>query len=177
MNDCQGRVVLPDATIESAAGEVTQALLAVPGVTAVQVVGQVVTIGRDPAGPGWPALAEPVRYALMTALSTEHPSGASPRADASLDDDGLFEAAQRVLQVKINPGVAQHGGKVEIIDVQDGTVLLRMSGGCQGCGMASVTLRQGIEASLRRALPGLRGVRDITDHAAGTKPYFAPRPG
>ena len=69
--------------------------------------------------------------------------------------------------------VARHGGAVELIDVQDGVVMLRLGGGCQGCGMADVTLRQGIEATLRQVAPEVRGVVDVTDHATGTNPYFA----
>lgn len=69
--------------------------------------------------------------------------------------------------------VARHGGKVELLDVQDATVVVRMMGGCQGCGMATVTLRQGIETALRQAVPGVRGIRDITDHSAGKNPYYA----
>ena len=89
------------------------------------------------------------------------------------DDDAIFRAAARLIEREINPAVASHGGRIELIDVQDATVVLRMLGGCQGCGMASVTLKQGIEGTLRQAIPGLRGIADITDHASGTNPYFA----
>ncbi len=91
---------------------------------------------------------------------------------ADVDDDTAFEIVEELFNTQINPAVAQHGGKVELIDVQDGVVVLRMMGGCQGCGMANVTLRQGIEASLKRAVPSIQGLKDITDHAAGTNPYF-----
>src|SRR5439155_1573868 len=79
---------------------------------------------------------------------------------------GLFDS-------EVNPMVARHGGRVELIDVQDAVVMLRMGGGCQGCGMADVTLRQGIEAMLQQHVPEVKGVVDITDHSAGTDPYFA----
>jgi len=69
--------------------------------------------------------------------------------------------------------VAQHGGAIDLIDVQDATVVVRMSGGCQGCGMANVTLRQGIEAALKKAIPALAGIRDVTDQSSGASPYFA----
>ena len=93
---------------------------------------------------------------------------------APLNDDAIYELVSDVFREQINPQVAKHGGQVELIDVQDRTVIVRMKGGCQGCGMATVTLRQGIEGSLRRMIPGLAGIRDITDHSAGTKPYYAP---
>jgi Fe/S biogenesis protein NfuA len=86
----------------------------------------------------------------------------------------MYRIADETCRSQINPWVAQHGGKVELIDVQDGTVVLRMSGGCQGCGMARVTLHQAVETALRRAIPALKGIRDVTDHAAGATPYFRP---
>ncbi len=78
-----------------------------------------------------------------------------------------------LFEQQVNPMVARHGGRVELIDVQDSVVMLRMSGGCQGCGMADVTLRQGIEGMLQQQLPEIKGVVDITDHTAGANPYFA----
>jgi len=94
------------------------------------------------------------------------------RTVAPLDDDTMFEVVAEIFRGDINPMVARHGGRVDLVDVQDGTVVVRMMGGCQGCGMATVTLRQGIETALRRALPALHGIRDITDHAAGSTPYY-----
>jgi Fe/S biogenesis protein NfuA len=99
------------------------------------------------------------------------PSGHSP---VPLNDDAIYELVGELFREQINTAVAKHGGQVELIDVQDRTVVVRMKGGCQGCGMATVTLRQGIEASLKRMIPGLAGIRDITDHTAGTKPYYKP---
>lgn len=89
-----------------------------------------------------------------------------------LDDDAMFELVSEIFRSQINPAVASHGGQIDLIDVQDGTVVVRLQGGCQGCGMAAVTLRQGIEASLRRAIPNLQGIHDVTDHSAGTNPYY-----
>ncbi len=92
---------------------------------------------------------------------------------AALDDDAIFDKVDALFESEINPAVAQHGGKIELIDVQDATIIVRMMGGCQGCGMASVTLRQGIEASLKRFVPAVKGIEDITDHSAGANPYIA----
>jgi Fe/S biogenesis protein NfuA len=83
--------------------------------------------------------------------------------------------AQRVLQVldqQINPGIAAHGGAAELVAVEDGVAYLRLSGGCQGCGLASVTLTQGIEVAIRDVVPEITRVVDVTDHASGTNPYF-----
>ena len=92
----------------------------------------------------------------------------------SVSDDGIYDVVDRLFREEINPMVAKHGGRVELLDVQDATVVVRMMGGCQGCGMATVTLRQGIETALRQAVPGVRGIKDITDHASGKNPYYAP---
>jgi Fe/S biogenesis protein NfuA len=87
------------------------------------------------------------------------------------------DAAQRVQQVleqQINPAIAAHGGVVHLVDVEDGVAFVRMGGGCAGCGMATVTLDQGIELAIREAVPEITGVVDVTDHAAGQNPYYAP---
>ena len=81
-------------------------------------------------------------------------------------------AIQELLDTQINPGVATHGGHVELMDVQDNVVYIRFGGGCQGCGMVSVTLNQGVEQAIREAFPAIREIVDVTDHAAGTNPYY-----
>jgi Fe/S biogenesis protein NfuA len=94
---------------------------------------------------------------------------ARPPADLSGD------VAQRVLQVldgQINPSIAAHGGRAELVAVEENTAFLRLSGGCQGCGMASVTLSQGIEVVIKEQVPEITRVVDVTDHASGANPYF-----
>jgi Fe/S biogenesis protein NfuA len=85
----------------------------------------------------------------------------------------LAEQVQQVIEEQINPSIASHGGGAELVGV-DGTVAyLRLHGGCQGCGMAQVTLRQGIERALLDAIEELTGVVDVTDHMSGENPYYA----
>ena len=84
----------------------------------------------------------------------------------------LVDKVQRVIEERINPGIASHGGSVSLVDIRDKVVYLRMSGGCQGCGMAAVTLKRGIEEMIRKEVPEIVGIQDATDHAAGTNPYF-----
>jgi Fe/S biogenesis protein NfuA len=91
--------------------------------------------------------------------------------------DPLALQIQSLLDERINPGVAAHGGNVELLDVKDGTVFVRLGGGCQGCGMVDVTLRQGIEALIREEIPEIQQVVDTTDHAAGSNPYYQPAKG
>jgi len=83
----------------------------------------------------------------------------------------LAGAVQQLLDDQINPGIAAHGGRVTLMDVQGGRVVVEFGGGCQGCGMADVTLREGVTATLRQALPEITEVVDSTDHEAGESPY------
>ncbi|MCH8133948.1 MAG: NifU family protein [Myxococcales bacterium] len=85
----------------------------------------------------------------------------------------LAARVQQVLDDKINPEVASHGGRVSLMDVQETRVFVRLGGGCQGCGMAAVTLRQGVTTTLMSALPEITEVLDITDHDAGENPYYS----
>src|SRR5262249_10842326 len=86
----------------------------------------------------------------------------------------IRQRVQRVLDTEINPAVAAHGGVIGLIDVQDNIVYIQMGGGCQGCGMADVTLKQGIETAIRQAVPEVGDILDVTDHAAGRNPYYTP---
>ena len=81
-------------------------------------------------------------------------------------------AIQELLDTQVNPAVASHGGHIELVDVHDNIVYIRFGGGCQGCGMVSVTLNQGVEQAIREAFPEIREIVDVTDHAAGTNPYY-----
>ena len=86
-------------------------------------------------------------------------------------------AIQRVFDDEINPAVAQHGGWVALLEVKDDVAYIQLGGGCQGCGMVDVTLKQGIEVRIREAVPGIREIIDTTDHAGGRNPYFQPAKG
>jgi Fe/S biogenesis protein NfuA len=78
---------------------------------------------------------------------------------------------QRVLDEQVLPMVAEHGGTVLLVEAENGRVVLEFGGGCQGCGMADLTLKEGIEKVLRTELPEITEVLDVTDHGAGANPY------
>ena len=84
----------------------------------------------------------------------------------------VAEKVQAVIDQQINPAVAGHGGQINLIDVKDKTVYVQLGGGCQGCGMADVTLKQGIEVAIKSAVPEIEEVLDVTDHANGANPYY-----
>ena len=87
------------------------------------------------------------------------------------------EAILRILDEQVNPAVAGHGGHISLVDVQDDIAYIRLEGGCQGCGMADVTLKQGVETAIMREVPTITTVLDVTDHAGGGNPYFQPGKG
>jgi Fe-S cluster biogenesis protein NfuA len=163
---------------EAKGSPLAEHIFAIPGAGVTEVVasGNIVTVVKDSATP-WPAIGKTVGGAIRLALAGAQPPVAAKAAAAAasgpVDDDALYERVARLFDERVNPMVARHGGRVELIDVQDATVMLRLGGGCQGCGMADVTLRQGIEAMLNEAIPEVKGVVDITDHGAGANPYFA----
>lgn len=89
-------------------------------------------------------------------------------------DEEIRDKVQQLIENAINPAIAMHGGFVELLEVKDKVVYLSMGGGCQGCGMANVTLRNGIEALLRDEIPEIAEVVDATDHDSGMNPYYTP---
>ena len=84
----------------------------------------------------------------------------------------LRAQVQEVIDEELNPGLASHGGAVDLIDVQGTTVFVSLSGGCQGCASAKYTLKHGIEQILRDRIPEITDVVDVTDHSAGDNPYY-----
>ena len=120
---------------------------AVPGITAVRLAAP----GTGPAGPG--------------------PGPSGPTGEAGED---LAEAARRIIDAEVNPAIAAHRGHVTVTGADHGWIRIRLDGGCQGCSLAEVTIRQGIEPLLRARLPAFTGLIDVTDPEAGTDPFFSP---
>jgi Fe/S biogenesis protein NfuA len=144
--DADGLQILVDA----------QSLSAVDGAT--------IRFSDDPLQPGF--LVE----AAHAHVHDEHASAEIPSEfDAS---NPLAIQVESVLQHHVNPSIAAHGGRAELVGVKDDVVYVALGGGCQGCSMASVTLKQGIEQILKQAIPRIRAVIDATDHALGSNPFY-----
>jgi Fe/S biogenesis protein NfuA len=131
---------------------------------------------------GFMVLVDPESAPNLSGASVDFvdgPGGSGFKIDNPnpLWSDPMSQAVQRVLDEEINPAVASHGGWVTLLEVKDDVVYVQLGGGCQGCGMVDVTLRQGIEVRLREVVPSIRGVVDTTDHAGGTNPYYRPSKG
>jgi Fe/S biogenesis protein NfuA len=149
-----------DAQPEDWSAEPNGLALVVPGDSIEKIRGAVLDVSD-----GGMVIENP-NHPAPTAAS---PAMAGPPADLSGD------VAQRILQVleqQINPSIAAHGGRADLVAVEDDAAYLRLSGGCAGCGMATVTLSQGIEVAIRESVPEIIRVIDVTDHAAGTNPYY-----
>ncbi len=113
---------------------------------------------------------------LQPGLSIDNPNSPSPEiiGDGPPPDlsDPVAEQVNHVILNQINPSIASHGGAVELAGVEDGIAYVRLGGACQGCGLASVTLSQGIETTIVAAVPDIHQVIDVTDHNSGENPFY-----
>lgn len=100
------------------------------------------------------------------------PAGAAPARKSGIPTGEIADRVRNVLETQVNPAIAAHGGMISLVDVEDTDVYVEMSGGCQGCALSRMTLRQGVERMLREAVPELTAVHDVTDHASGDNPYL-----
>ena len=96
--------------------------------------------------------------------------GSGPRGDLT---GTTAERVQQLLERELNPAVAAHGGRINFVGVKDNKVYLSFGGGCHGCGMVDVTLKQGVEARIRELIPEIEEVVDTTDHSSGQNPFYA----
>ena len=158
-----GRSILPSVIARGAAG-----------LRVVAAEDGVVTLAAD----GSPGAVLPVLGRIEAQLRAAVPGVTAVRlaaaAPAPPEAGDLAEAARAVLDTEINPAIAAHRGRVTVAGVVGGWIRVRLEGGCQGCSLAEVTLRQGIEPVLRGRLPAMTGLVDVTEHEAGTEPFFSP---
>jgi Fe/S biogenesis protein NfuA len=120
------------------------------------VDGATIDFRDDPLQPGF--VVEPPRIEVPSQFDTSSPMAAQVAS---------------VLEHHVNPSIAAHGGHAHLVGVQDDVVFVALGGGCQGCSMASVTLKQGIEQILKQAIPRIKAVVDATDHALGSNPFYS----
>jgi Fe/S biogenesis protein NfuA len=102
----------------------------------------------------------------ITPAATEAPARKPPEGP-------LADKVSAILEDQVNPQIASHGGRIELGGVEGTEIYMEMTGGCQGCAMSRMTLRQGVERTIRQALPEVTAIHDVTDHAAGENPYFS----
>lgn len=184
----------PMLTFTEAASERVRDFLAKQapqGVTALRVAGtrkdhKLWLVKPSDAQEGDRILAQPGFDVYLDPMSAKHLDGATVDFVSGVMqsgfrifwpsptwDDPLAQRIQQVLDLEVNPGVAGHGGSVTLVKVERDVAVIQLHGGCQGCGAADVTLKQGIERMIRQAVPEIVAVQDATDHAAGVNPYYA----
>ena len=156
-----------DASLSPLAGE----LLALAGVDSVLVADNTVSVSAAHAV-DWPAMG--IGNVIRTHIRSSRPIVSASYFEDLPSEGDLKWAIGDLLEREINPAVAAHGGFVELIDVKKNNVYIRLGGGCQGCGAADVTLKQGIEKAIRDLVPRVGEILDTTDHAAGRNPYYSP---
>ena len=153
-----------DASSDDAIIEVGGIGIVVPGASVAGISGAKLDLGGEDGSGG------------LIILNPNSPhSDELPLPEELLNADLSGPVAQeiiRVLQEEINPAIAAHGGRADLVAVAESIAYLQLSGGCQGCGMASVTLSQGIEVAIKEAVPEITSVRDVTDHMHGSNPYY-----
>lgn len=103
---------------------------------------------------------------------TPDPDAVKAAVEAAAPNGELADRVRQVLDTEINPAVAAHGGAINLVDVQGTEVFIEMAGGCQGCAMSRMTLRQGVERMVSQAVPEVTAIHDVTDHMSGENPYF-----
>lgn len=158
---------------ESHGSPLIDGLFGVDGVAEVLVNNDTVrvTLAGDT---DWESRIPRVGAAIRDALAGAAPLIAEAVTESQLDPAEMRRRVQQVLDTMINPAVASHGGVVNLLDVSNNTVFLEFGGGCQGCGMVSVTLKYGVERMIRDEVPEVGEILDTTDHASGRNPYYAP---
>jgi Fe/S biogenesis protein NfuA len=159
------------AVADAGAGDVVQPdeqlSVVVPSTSVEKLQGASLDYVTDASGEGGLVIVNPNTPPAPTLAGL----ASVPEVDLS---DPFAARVVSVLEEQVNPSIASHGGRADLVAVEELSVYLRLSGGCQGCGMAKATLSQGIEVILREAIPEIANVVDVTDHADGTNPYYQP---
>lgn len=150
-----------------------QALFELDDILEVLIAGNTVSITADQSR-NWGDDAEKIANIIRDQIVSGVPAVSDTFTASLPSSDEIRARVQEVIDTHINPAVASHGGFVKLLDVQGNNIFLEFGGGCQGCGMVSVTLKYGVEKLLRDRIPEIGQVLDTTDHAAGTNPYYAP---
>jgi Fe-S cluster biogenesis protein NfuA len=171
------RMVHPEGTAyftnaaEAAGSEIAARLFALPHVAGVVVAGPVVTVTQD-GQTQWATLAKDCGAAIRGAIQSGLPLVKAGYVSSLPAEEVLREKIQKVLDFEVNPAVASHGGFIEIVEIRDKSVVLKMGGGCQGCSSSAATLYQGVAKAIKDKVPEVAEVLDATDHSAGANPYY-----
>ncbi len=169
--------VCPDREIASMHSPLAAALFSLGGVSSVTLHHRTISVWGDRRDePELEAYAREAGRVIREHLESGRTAVSSQALAGIPPEEEVRWTLARVIENEVNPGIAAHSGRIVLNRVEGNTVYITMGGGCQGCAMSALTLRQGVERAFREAVPGLGAVLDETDHAAGTDPYFTDTP-
>ncbi len=169
-----GTLYLSDPAWAAQHSPFVHALFEVGGIRGVQVRQSEVLVTLAEKPDDWREPARSVGGAARAALQEIGEQEVIPAsAVEQLEGHDAFRAkVQNIIDTRLNPGLAAHGGFVEIVDSVGKDLYLNMGGGCQGCSSAAATMTQGVEVAIRDAVPEVENIYDATNHAAGANPYM-----
>jgi Fe-S cluster biogenesis protein NfuA len=151
--------------------DLARRLFEIAGVSAVLIAHDQITVHKV-SGEDWRKIGPSIGSAIREHLASNEPAVSDELRQSLPPAEEIRGKVQQVLDTDVNPAVASHGGNVQLVDVRENNISIRMGGGCQGCGMAHMTLRHGVETAIRRSVPEVGVIQDATDHASGRNPYF-----
>jgi len=147
-------------------------LFQIDGIRNILISHDRITVTKEGMEP-WPIVGKQIGAAIREHIGSGKPAVSEQLWNRLPSAKEIRDRVERVLRDELNPALASHGGFVHLADVKDNTIFLQLGGGCQGCGMAAFTLKQGVEVAIRVAVPEVGDILDTTDHGAGENPYHA----
>jgi len=162
-------------TVQAATSPLAATLFALPGVASVLIADNTVSVSKA-TDTSWQnlkaAIGAAIRSQLLSGLPAVLATTIAQQAQGR-STEVVREIVQDILDREINRSIASHGGAIAIVDLREGQLYVRMSGGCQGCASSEATLKQGFEVMVKRAAPEITEIIDVTDHQSGQKPYYS----
>jgi len=162
-------------SVQAASAPLAATLFALPGVASVLIADNTLSVSKS-AETSWQTLKAAIGAAIRTQLLSGVPAVLATAVAAQAQGrstEVVRELVQDILDREINRSIASHGGAIAIVDLREGQLYVRMSGGCQGCASSEATLKQGFEVMVKRAAPEITEIIDVTDHQSGQKPYYS----
>lgn len=159
---------------EAAKGStLAEEIFKVKNVASIQMTSSTIIVTKSEDS-DWREIGKNIGQAIRIALTSGKTLISEEFRKNLPSDKDLKQKVQKILDEKVNPAVAAHGGVIEILDVKHSDLFIKMGGGCHGCAMSTATLKQGVEKALREEIPYLGAIYDTTDHAAGANPFYQP---
>jgi len=162
-------------SVQAASAPLAATLFALPGVASVLIADNTLSVSKS-AETSWQTLKAAIGAAIRTQLLSGVPAVLATAVAAQAQGrstEVVREIVQDILDREINRSIASHGGAIAIVDLREGQLYVRMSGGCQGCASSEATHKQGFEVMVKRAAPEITEIIDVTDHQSGQKPYYS----